>query len=212
MQARQSAPDDIAYVRQLAESGARAPLNGGRYMAWWGLLVTAAWIAHNHALAGGFGASGNKFGLIWMTFGIAGGLGQLILANTMPAKPGRGSAGNRAMGAAWAAAAAAILSMVIGAAVAAATGQGYATFDWVAPVAFAVYASAQIVTGTLAGNRIVIGAGAVAVVMVGLFTALIQHPDRYLIAAAGAALSVMVPGLLLLRAEPKAEAEAAARN
>jgi hypothetical protein len=38
-----------------------------------------------------------------------------------------------------------------------------------------------------------------------LFTGLIQHPDRYLIAAAGAALSVMIPGLLLLRAEPKAE-------
>jgi hypothetical protein len=205
MQASHSAPDDIAYVRQLAESGARAPLVGGRYMAWWGFLVTAAWIAHDHALGGGFGASPNKFGLIWMTFGIAGGLGQLILSNTMPAKPGGGSAGNRAMRAAWSAAAGAILSMVIGAVFAAELGAGYGTVDWIVPVAFAVYASAQIVTGTLAGNRIVVGGGIVAVVMVGLFTAMIQHPDRYLIAAAGAALSVMIPGLLLLRAEPKAE-------
>ena len=198
-------PDDIAYVRQLAESGARAPLTGGRYMAWWGFLVVVAWIAHDHALGGGFGPGGNKFGLIWMIFGIAGGLGQFILSHSVGAKPGGGSAGNRAMRAAWCAAAAAILSMVIGAAYAAATGLGFATFDWIAPVAFAVYASAQIVTGALAGNRIVIGAGAIAVVMVGLFTALIQHPDRYLIAAAGAALSVMIPGLLLLRAEPNAE-------
>ena len=48
-------------------------------------------------------------------------------------------------------------------------------------------------------------AGAGAVVMVGLFTAFILHPDRYLFAAAGVALTVLLPGLLLLRAEPKAQ-------
>ncbi len=41
-QASQPSPDDIAYVRRLAESGAMAPLNGGRFMAWWGLLVASA--------------------------------------------------------------------------------------------------------------------------------------------------------------------------
>jgi hypothetical protein len=203
-----AAPDDIAYVRRLAESGARAPLIGGRFMAWWGLLVTAAWTAHHFALHGAFGDGGMKFGIIWMIFGIGGGIGQAVLGYSMPAKSGAGSAGNLAARAAWYAAAGAILSMVIGAAVAAQTGQGYATFDWIAPVAFAVYASAQIVSGSLAGNRTVTGAGMVAVVMVGLFTAMIQHPDRYLVAAAGAALSILIPGLLLMRAEPGARGEA----
>ena len=45
-----------------------------------------------------------------------------------------------------------------------------------------------IVTGSLAGDRIMVAAGVGAVIMVGLFTAFILHPDRYLIAAAGAAL------------------------
>ena len=45
-----------------------------------------------------------------------------------------------------------------------------------------------------------------AVVMVGLFTALILHPDRYLLAAAGSAATVMLPGLLLVAREPRAQA------
>ncbi len=200
-----AAPDDIAYVRQLAESGARAPLIGGRFMVLWGVLVPVAWIAHHYALNGGFGDNGTKFALIWMVFGLSGGVGQTVLGHSMPAMAGAGSAGNRAARAAWAAAASAILSMVIGAIFAAYSGRGYGTFDWITPVAFAVYACAQIVSGALAGNRIVRAAGAVAVVMVGLFTALIEHPDRYLVAAGGAALSILVPGLLLLRAEPKVE-------
>ena len=201
----QASTDDIAYVRQLAESGARAPLIGGRFMAWWGLLVTVAWTAHHFALNGAFGDSGSKYAMIWIAFGLVGGLGQMLLGRSMPAKAGAGSAGNRAARAAWVAAAGAILSMVVGAVIGVNTGQGYATFDWIAPVAFAVYACAQIVSGALAGNRTVTAAGVVAVVMVGLFTAIIQHPDRYLAAAAGAALSVLIPGLLLMRAEPKAE-------
>ncbi len=42
-QASQPSADDIAYIRQLSESGARAPLIGGRFMAWWGLLLTIAY-------------------------------------------------------------------------------------------------------------------------------------------------------------------------
>jgi hypothetical protein len=71
------------------------------------------------------------------------------------------------------------------------------------PVAFAVYACAQIVTGSLARNRATMAAGGAAIVMVGLFTALILSPDRYLLAAAGVALTVLLPGVLLLRAEPR---------
>ena len=42
--------------------------------------------------------------------------------------------------------------------------------------------------------------------MVGMFAACIMQPDRYLLVAAGVALTVMLPGLLLVRREPKAEA------
>jgi hypothetical protein len=197
--------DDLDYVRRLAESGAHAPLLGGRFMAWWGLSLTIAYVAHHLALKGAIGNGGAIFGFIWIGFSVAGGLGQILLARTMPAKAGAGSAGNRASRTVWMAAAAAIASMVIGSAVAAQRGAGPATFDWIVPVAFAVYASALIVTGTLARDSITRAAGAGAVIMVGLFTALILSPDRYLLAAAGVFLTVFVPGLLLLKAEPRGQ-------
>lgn len=202
----EASTDDLAYVRQLAESGARAPLNGGRFMAWWGFCIVTAYILHHFALRGAIGNGQSIFAIIWIGFAFAGVLGQFVLARAMPPKAGAGSAGNRASRTVWAAGAFAIASMVIGAAVAANTGQGYQTFDWIVPVAFAVYACALIVTGSLAGETVAVAAGYGAVIMVGLFTALIRHPDRYLLAAAGVAATVFLPGLLLMRREPKGQA------
>lgn len=196
--------DDLAYVRHLAESGARAPLIGGRFMAWWGLLITAGWTAQHLAVNGIIGDGNLIFGYIWGSFSILGMLGQFLLARSMPAKAGGGSAGNRASRVIWGAGAGAIVSMVVGVALLART-VGYDVFDWIVPVAFAVYAVALIVTGSLAGESIVRIAGFGAVVMVGLFTAFILDPNRYLIAAGGGALTVLLPGLLLLAREPRAE-------
>ena len=194
--------EEIAYVRKLAETGVRAPLLGGRYMLWWGTLLTLAYTLHHLALNGAFGDGWSIFPLIWIGFALLGGAGHALLARTMPAKAGSGSAGNRATQSVWFAGAGAIVSMAIGSAVAASRGAGPATFDWIVPVAFAVYACALIVTGTLAGSRISVAAGLGSIVMAGLFTATILEPARYLVAAAGVALTVALPGLLLLRAEP----------
>jgi len=198
--------EDLAYVRQLAESGARAPLIGGRFMAWWGLLISIAWTAQHFAVNGEIGDGSSIFGIIWFSYSIVGVAGQLALARSMPPKAGAGSAGNMASRSVWAAGAAAILSMVVGVAALASSGIGYQVFDWIVPVAFAVYACALIVTGSLAGERIAVLAGAGAVVMVGLFTAFILHADRYLFAAAGAAATVLLPGVLLMLREPKTQA------
>ncbi|HEY0113967.1 MAG TPA: hypothetical protein VGB59_12585 [Allosphingosinicella sp.] len=203
MDTARSTHEDLRYVRQLAESGAHAPLLGGRFMAWWGLLLTAAYLAHHLALSGALGEGETVFGLIWGSFSILGIAGQLLLARSMPAKAGAGSAGNRASRIAWCTAGFAIASMVTGSAGAAMSGAGPATFDWIVPVAFAVYACALVVTGSLAKSRVTMAAGAGAIIMVGLFTALILSPERYLVAAAGVFLTVLVPGLLLLRSEPR---------
>jgi len=198
----ESSPDDLSYVRRVAESGARAPLVGGRFLLWWGLLLTLTWTAHHFAIHAE--GAGERFAFIWAGFGVIGGLGQWMLGRSMGDMPGEGSAGNRAARAAWAAAALAILSMVVGTAIASATGAGPRTFDWIAPVAFAVYASAQIVSGSLSDNRVITAAGIGAAIWTGLFTALILHPDRYLVAAAGAAIVLVLPGFILLRGEPRA--------
>lgn len=198
-----STGDDLAYVRALAERGAHAPLLGGRFMIWWGVLLTAAYVAHHLALHGRLGEDGIVFAFIWLGFSLLGGLGQAVLVRSIRGMAGAGSAGNLASRSVWIAAAFAIVAQVVGSALAAGNGAGPATFDWVVPVAFAVYACALVVTGSLAANRIVVAAGAGAVLMVGLFTALILHPDRYLVAAAGVALTVLLPGILLMMAEPR---------
>ena len=203
MSSAESTREDLRYVRQLAESGAHAPLLGGRFMAWWGLLLAAAYVAHHLALSGRIGDGSRIYLLIWSAFGLLGLGGQLLLGRSMPAKSGAGSAGNRASRVAWCAGAMAVAAMVGGATAAATRGSGPAAFDGIVPVAFAVYACALLVTGALARSRITLAAGAGAIVMVGLFTALILSPDRYLLAAAGVALTVLAPGLLLLRAEPR---------
>jgi hypothetical protein len=203
-QASNTSADEIAYVRQLAESGAMAPLNGGRFMAWWGLLVAIGWTAQHFAVNGMIGDGNTIFGIIWGTFAIAGLTGQLVLARAMPGKPGEGSAGNRASRIVWGAGAMAIVSMVVGVAVLARQ-VGYDVFDWIVPVAFAVYACALIVTGALARERIAMVAGYGAVLMVGTFTAFILDPNRYLIAALGAAATVLLPGVLLMLREPRTQ-------
>jgi hypothetical protein len=204
--ASQPSADDIAYIRHLSESGARAPLIGGRFTAWWGFLLVIAYVAMHLAVKGMLGASSAVFGIIWGSFAVLGLVGQFVLARTIRDKPGAGSAGNLAARSVWMAAAFSIGAMAVGSALIA-NGSGPAggpqPWDYIVPVAFAVYACAQYVTGALAGNNMLKLAGAGAVVMVGLFTALSRWPDRYLLVAAGVALTVMIPGLLLLRAEPK---------
>jgi hypothetical protein len=197
--------EDIAYVRKLAESGANAPLTGGRFMAWWGGMVSLAYLAHHLALHGVIGDPKNIFGIIWLTFVAVSLVGQFVLVKTMPAKPGGGSPGNRASASVWGAAAGAISAFLVGCVILSARGAGFGIFDMVVPLGFAVYACCLIVTGALAGSRLTQIAGFGAILTVGIYTALLLEPDRYLIAAAGAALTVFLPGLLLLRAEPRAQ-------
>ncbi|MDB5693536.1 MAG: hypothetical protein JWO81_2599 [Alphaproteobacteria bacterium] len=201
--AGQATDRDIDYLRQLAESGAHAPLLGGRFLTWWGLLLTIAYAVHHLALHRVIGDGNTIFAFIWIGFSVIGVGGQFVLARTIRRKAGSGSAGNRASRVVWVAGACSIVSMIVGSVIAANTGAGTGTFDWSVPVAFAVYASALIVTGSLARNRVALAAGGAAVLMVGLFTAMILSPDRYLLASAGVALTVLLPGLLLLRSEPR---------
>ena len=203
--ASQPSDDDIAYIRHLSESGARAPLIGGRFTAWWGFLLVLAYVGMHLIVTGMFANPNTMLAIIWSSFGLLGMIGQFMLARGIKDKPGAGSAGNLAARAVWTAAALSIGAMVIGSALLSDKSMSTGPYPWdfIVPVAFAVYACAQYVTGALAGNRMLKLAGMGAILMVGLFTALGRWPDRYLLVAAGCALTVMIPGLLLMRAEPK---------
>jgi len=201
--ARTAASEDIDYVRRLAESGAHAPLLGGRFMAWWGMLLSIAYVLQHLAQTGAIGDGSSIYAFIWIGFGVLGIGGQMFLARSMPSKAGAGSAGNLASRTVWTAAGGAIASMVAGSIALASQGFGPASFDWIVPVAFAVYSCALVVTGSLARSGITRIAGVGAILMVGLYTAMILSPDRYLLAAAGVFVTVFLPGVLLLKSEPR---------
>ncbi|HTU13277.1 MAG TPA: hypothetical protein VMG08_20475 [Allosphingosinicella sp.] len=203
-EASRPSADDIAYIRHLSESGARAPLIGGRFMAWWGLLLAIAYVAQHLATNRIIGDGNFIFGIIWGSFGLLGATGQVFLARSIAGKPGQGSAGNLAMRAVWMAGAFSIGAMVVGTALISDNRiMGLQPWDFIVPVGFAVYACALGVTGSLADNRILKLAAAGAILTVGLFTALMRLPERYLIVAAAVVFTLMLPGLLLMRAEPK---------
>jgi len=197
-----AAETDLEYVRRVAEAGAAAPLLGGRFMAWWGGLAALAYALHHFALRGAFGPDLSVFGYLWIGFAILGLAGQWLILRTMPRKPGSGSAANRSSPTVWGAGAGAIAAFLLGTIAAVASGASAAMFDFSVPLVFAVYGCALAVTGALAANRVMSAAAFGAIVMVGVAAAFISDPNRYLFAAAGAALTVLLPGLLLLRAEP----------
>ena len=76
-------------------------------------------------------------------------------------------------------------------------------FNYSLPLVFAVYACSLMVTGSLARNRILTTAAWVAIVVVGATTFLVAQVEVYLVAMAGVFLCVFVPGLMLLKSEPK---------
>lgn len=195
---------DLQYVRRLSEAGARAPLLGGRYMALWGALVALAYLAQHLAMRGVIpDGDGIIYAVIWTSMGVIGGIAQAALGRSRGTEAGAGSAGNLASRAAWRGAVLAILAFVLGTVIAVANGdKQYTLFDGSIPLVFAVYSVALGVSGWLAGSPVAKTASIAATVMVALTAALIGSPDIYLAAAIGAFLTVFVPGVLLVRAEP----------
>lgn len=197
-----AAKDDLDYLRDLAEEGAQAPLLGGRFLAWWGGVVTLAYLIHFAALQGIAGLGAAHIGFIWFGFIAFALAGYFVLGWLMPEKPGRGSAANRAEPVLWRTAGLSIFMLFLGLIGAALVGGNTLHPDASLPLVFAVYAVGLATSGHLSGNRTLSLAGWIALVFVGVTAALFNTPELYLAGAAGAFLTVFVPGLMLLRAEP----------
>jgi hypothetical protein len=194
---------DLAYIRDLAEAGQNAPLLGGRFLVMWGGLVTLAYLGHYAISQSAFGLPPVSYWWLWGGFGLAGGLGQLLMQRGLPSKPGLSSAGNRVQGVIWTAAgfllfaffAGVILRVLI-------TGEGWEGFYWSVPTVLGLYGLGQLVTGYIAGRSALKFAGVTA--FVGVAVAAFATGTNYiwLIGAGVAFVSVFIPGVMMLRREP----------
>ncbi|WP_084395726.1 hypothetical protein [Henriciella aquimarina] len=196
--------DDLAYVRDIAESGASAPLLGGRFLVWWGLLVTIAYIGHYLIVTGLAGLPVDMLGLMWMAFAVIGVGGFFALMKIFPAdKPGASSAGNRASSTVWMASGFVLFSFFTGVTIKSILdGTASMGFNWSIPLVLGVYGISQLVSGLMSNTRWLTFAGYAAIAFVGLTALIVDRAELYLAAAVAAAVTVLIPGLLMLRDEP----------
>ncbi len=195
--------DDIHFVRQLAESGTRAPLLGGRFLVWWGGLIGLAYGAHFVLQEYPSLAPSVGFAWLWIGFGVIAPLGYWLIGRHYPFRlPGSGSHGNQVDRVVWSTAGLMLLSLVLGAVLRVVLGDSpRQVFPWTVPGVFAGFAIAQFATGWIAQNRLLKGAGLMAMVGVGASFALVGHSFLFAFAAAGTLLTVFVPGVVLWREE-----------
>ena len=200
--------DDLAYVRALAEAGRNAPLVGGRYyLIWGGLIGLAAFIAYFNA--SGVLSLGAMGGYVpWVLAGVLGWVLSFTVGRRAGVKPGALTLGNRTAMAAWFGVG--IFMTVLFATFAVAHDNfiddgipAYFLFDLMFPIAFGLYGVAFYATATAAQlNWLKYFSGlswAFAVICIFLIGS-----DLHLLAGAiGTVLCAALPGLLLMRAEPK---------
>jgi len=200
----QSYQDDLDYVRTLAESGAQAPLLGGRFLAWWGGMISLAYLGHYSLATGMFGPGIEHVWLMWLGVIAVALAGQFMMVRTFPPnKPGQGSAGNRAH-IVWATAGVSIGLFILGTALGVAwLDVPVIAFNWSLALVFAVYGCALMVTGHLAGNPVLTRAAWLALATVAVTAAFAARAEVYLVAACGVLLTVFAPGLILLVREPR---------
>lgn len=202
----QSIADDLAYIRDLAEAGEKAPLLGGRYLVWWGGLTTLAYLVHYSIAEGMFGLQPSAFGILWIGYVVLGvGVSFSLNATFGPGKPGAASTGNRVSALVWKSAGLFLGAYFTGAFLKAAlTADGFNPFIWSVPLVIGVYGLAQYVGGMIAGNRVLTLAGQAALIATVPAVLLVGSNPLWLLGAAVAAFCILLPGILLMRNEPSA--------
>lgn len=198
--------DDLAYVRGIAEQADKTPSLSGRYSLWWSGLAVLALIAHWATITQTVTLlAPNMVGLVWMTFGIVGGIGSGVIAWTLRNHPGKGAAGNKVDRYTWQVSSVGLFLFAISIAVTVAIRDDITPmlFDMILPTAFLMHAVAY--AGSAAFERS--GAKWVPVisslVLAAVSVYFVGTAELYLIAAVGVILIWAVPGIGQLRNEPK---------
>lgn len=202
--------DDLSFVREMTEAGRNAPLLGGRFYLFWGVLVSVAYVGQWAVLDGRFGLEPQTIGFIWISFGVVAGIGMPLLIRSLKNKPGRGAMNNRVETAVWVMSGFAMFSFVVGVFVATAVfGKPIWLWDFVAAIAFAGYGVSLFTSGSIAGVAWMRIPSVIALVSAGIVPILVATPELYLFGATVIIAVAVVPGFLLVMGEPKSLPEEA---
>jgi hypothetical protein len=193
---------DLAYARTLAEEGRHAPLLGGAYLLFWGVLNACAFTAQWAILTERLPPAGSSFAVLWITYGLIAAVGMTLLGVRTRTKPGLTSIGGRAERAIWAGAATALLAIAAGSILRMFVDADPEAPNFIIAAAFAIYGVALFGVARLSEQHWLAGFGWLSAAVALVLCVFLNEPWAYLIAAADALLVLAVPGVTLLRNEP----------
>jgi len=196
--------DDLDYVKTLAEEGKNAPLLGGRFGLWWGIMFCTALFAHWASLKGIGPLPIEMIGFVWVAFGIIGSIGSAVLGRSLAGKPGIASVNNRVAEALWTGNAILLFIYSASAFLSAALGKvGFTVMDTIIPIAFGLYALTAYVLARISRDKSQIIPGIIALAFVPISLLLQGTPKLYLAAILGTILTSVIPSIAEMRREPK---------
>ncbi len=197
--------NDIDYVKTLAEEGRNAPLLGGLVGIWWGSLLFITLFMHYLALKGTGPLSIEMIGLAWLIFGIVGSLGSAVLGRGIEKKPGASSMNNRVASALWLGNTILLFTYGLSAGISAAMGiNDFLIMDTMMPIAFGLYGLTAVVMAKISDEKWQLIPGTLAFAFVPISLFLLGKPELYLAAMAAIICTIIIPGVITMRREPKA--------
>lgn len=199
---REELAQDLSYVRDLAEAGRHAPLLGGSFLTFWGVLNLIAYTTHWSMLQGFIPGAGPGFGVLWATYGVIAGFGMWILGGRLREKPGRSSIGVRAERAIWSGIGFALFAVIIGC-------LGRMIFqaksdapNMIMGAAFALFGAALTAISRMAREKWLFAFALISYATGLLLLIYANEPWAYLASAAASAIVLITPGVILLKREP----------
>jgi hypothetical protein len=200
--------DDLAYIRSVAESGARAPLLGGRFLAWWGGLLGPAYLVHYGLASDRLPFSDMAYFYMWGGFMLVGAAGYFALVRKVsPETPGQASVGAQVEANVWKIAGFALSAYFLALFLKTFTvGNAIAGFEHSLSLVFSAYAIALFTSGAMVDNRVLKAAGYGALAMVALSAWFAGTAEIWAAAALGVFLTVFLPGVVLMIREPRGAA------
>lgn len=198
-----SVQDDIAFMRNLANEGRHAPLLAGPILVAAAIIFGIANVGQWAILTGLAGVSASASIWLWIASGVVFAIVLTWLISRMKRKPGVGSTGNRAVGAAWSGVGFGIFATWL-----ALMAIGLKSGNWdimqVMPVIVLVgYGSAWMIAGAMTGVRwmkLISLACYAGAIVAGYFS---DSLSLFLVFAVLLVLIALVPGLILMRQEPQ---------
>lgn len=202
---REELAEDLAYVRALAEEGRHAPLIGGSFLVFWGVLNAIAYLAHWALLTGNLpNGNGLAFPVLWGAYGVIAGLVMSVMGARLRTRPGFSSIANRVHGAAWNGASIAISVIAVASIVRMALDQDERAVNAIMGAAFALIGAVMVATALISRQGWLRWFAALAFAGAAV-TTIYQHETwAYLAASAFSVAVLLAPGWALTRLEPRA--------